>query len=50
MPDGSLGKITIFPKHTLVDVSKDIANEVIEGLRNAKLRGRTFKIDHDRKK
>ena len=50
VPDGSLGKITIFPKHTLVDVSKDIANEVIEGLRNAKLRGRTFKIDHDRKK
>ena len=50
VPDGSLGKITIFPKHTLVDVSAEIANEVIKGLRDATLRGRSFKIDHDRKK
>ena len=50
VPDGSLGKITIFPKHTLVDVGKEIANDVIDGLRNASLRGRSFKIDHDRKK
>jgi len=50
VPDGSLGKITIFPKHTLVDVGKDIADDVIDGLRNATLRGRSFKIDHDRKK
>lgn len=50
VPDGSLGKITIFPKHTLVDVGEDIANDVVDGLRNATLRGRSFKIDHDRKK
>lgn len=50
VPDGSLGKITIFPKHTLIDISKDISNDVIAGLRNATLRGRTFKIDHDRQK
>ena len=50
IPDGSLGKITLFPKHTLIDVSQDIANDVLEGLRNATLRGRTFKIDHDRQK
>ena len=31
-------------------VNKDIANDVIEGLRNATLRGRSFKIDHDRQK
>jgi ATP-dependent RNA helicase DeaD len=49
VPDGSLGKITIFPKHTLVDISKEIADDVIDGLKNAKLRGRTFRIDHDRK-
>ncbi len=49
VPDGSLGKITIFPKHTLVDVSEEIAGDVINGLKNAKLRGRTFKVDRDRK-
>ena len=49
VPDGSLGKITIFPKHTLIDISKEIADDVIDGLKNAKLRGRTFRIDHDRR-
>ncbi|MDA7865968.1 DEAD/DEAH box helicase [Akkermansiaceae bacterium] len=49
VPDGSLGKITIFPKHTLVDVSEEIAADVINGLKNAKLRGRSFKVDRDRK-
>ncbi len=48
VPDGSLGKITIFPKHTLVDVGKEIADDVIRGLQNATLRGRSFRIDHDR--
>lgn len=48
VPDGSLGKITIFPKHTLVDVGKEIADDVIHGLKGAKLRGRTFRIGHDR--
>lgn len=50
VPDGSLGKITLFPKHTLIDVSKDLADEVIQGLSKATLRGRSFRIDHDRKK
>jgi ATP-dependent RNA helicase DeaD len=48
VPDGSLGKITIFPKHTLVDVNKEIADDVIRGLKGAKLRGRTFRVDHDK--
>ena len=47
--DGSLGKITIFPNHTLIDVDKAVADGVIAGLKRAKLRGRSFKIDHDRK-
>ncbi|MGB0144154.1 MAG: DbpA RNA binding domain-containing protein, partial [Akkermansiaceae bacterium] len=47
--DGSLGKITIFPKHTLIDVDKEVAERVIEGLQKAKLRGRSFKIDYDRR-
>jgi len=48
LPDGSLGRITLFPRHTLVDVPEDHAEEVIRALRNSKLRGRPFRIDHDR--
>jgi ATP-dependent RNA helicase DeaD len=47
--DGALGKITLFPKHTLIDVDKEVAQSVIEGLKKAKLRGRSFKIDYDRR-
>ena len=49
VPDGSLGKITIFPKHTLVDVSEEVSGDVINGLKNAKIRGRSFKVDLDRR-
>lgn len=49
VPDGSLGKITIFPKHTLIDVKADLAPQVVKALREATLRGRRFKIDEDRK-
>ena len=48
LPDGSLGRITLFPKHTLVDVPSDYADEAIRKTRQSKLRGKTFRIDHDR--
>jgi len=48
LPDGSLGRITLFPKHSLVDVPQEFADQVIERTRNARLRGRPFRIDHDR--
>lgn len=48
LPDGSLGKITLFPKHTLVDVPSDFADQTIRNTRNSKLRGKPFRIDHDR--
>ena len=48
IPDGTLGRITLFPRHTLVDVPQDHAAEVINALRNSRLRGRPFRIDHDR--
>ncbi len=47
IPDGSLGKITLFPKHTLIDAPEDQVDEIMSGLRGAKLRGRTFRIDRD---
>ncbi|MBK1880838.1 DEAD/DEAH box helicase [Luteolibacter pohnpeiensis] len=48
VPDGTLGRITLFPKHTLVDVPSEVADQVIQRTRNSKLRGKTFRIDYDR--
>jgi len=48
LPDGCLGRITLFPKHSLVDVPMEMADQVIQRTRNARLRGRPFRIDHDR--
>lgn len=48
LPDGSLGRISLFPKHTLVDVPESHADDVIRALRSSKLRGKTFRIDYDR--
>ncbi len=47
-PDGAIGKITLFPRHTLIDVPADLADSLISQTRNATLRGQTFRIDHDR--
>jgi ATP-dependent RNA helicase DeaD len=48
IPDGSLGRITLFPKHTLVDVPEDHAQQAIRNTKNSKLKGKTFRIDLDR--
>jgi ATP-dependent RNA helicase DeaD len=48
LPNGSLGRITLFPRHSLVDVPEQFAQDVIDRTRKAKLRGRPFKIDIDR--
>jgi len=48
LPDGSLGRITMFPKHTLIDVAGEFAAQILETVRAAKLRGRPFRIDYDR--
>ncbi len=48
LPDGCLGRISLFPKHSLVDVPEAFVNQVIDRTRNARLRGRPFRIDRDR--
>jgi len=48
LPDGCLGRITLFPKHSLVDVPQELADQVIQRTRNARLRGRPFRVDYDR--
>ena len=45
---GSLGKIRIFPKHTLVQVKEGLENKVIQGLKGEKLRGKPFPCRLDR--
>jgi ATP-dependent RNA helicase DeaD len=49
LPDGSIGRISIFPRHTLIDVRADLADGVLEATRSSKLRGRPFRLAHDRK-
>ena len=48
LPDGCLGRITLFPKHSLVDVPEQFVGQVMDRTRNARLRGRPFRIDVDR--
>ena len=48
LPKGSVGRIALFAKHSLVDVRSDLADTVIDRCGNASLRGRTFRIGHDR--
>jgi ATP-dependent RNA helicase DeaD len=48
LPDGCLGRITLFPKHSLVDVPEQFVGQVIDRTRNARLRGRPFRMDVDR--
>lgn len=48
LPDGSLGRITLFPRHTLVDVPEEFAQQAIRNTGKSKLRGMGFRIDFDR--
>jgi ATP-dependent RNA helicase DeaD len=48
LPDGCLGRITLFPKHSLVDVPEQFVGQVIEKTKNSRLRGRPFRLDLDR--
>jgi ATP-dependent RNA helicase DeaD len=48
LPDGCLGRITLFPKHSLVDVPEQFVGQVIDKTRTARLRGRPFRMDVDR--
>ncbi|MFT5126694.1 MAG: ATP-dependent RNA helicase DeaD [Rhodothermales bacterium] len=45
IPDGTLGRIMILPRHTFVDVPEAHAKKAMKGLHKAKLRGRPCKVD-----
>ncbi len=48
LPDACLGKITLFPNHSLVDVPSELVEQVMHRTRSARLCGRPFRIDVDR--
>ena len=45
---GNLGKIRIFPKHSLVQVKEGDEHKVIDALKGQKLRGKSFPCRLDR--
>jgi ATP-dependent RNA helicase DeaD len=48
LPDGCLGRISLFPKHSLVDVPEQFVGQVIDRTKSSRLRGRPFRMDVDR--
>ena len=48
LPDGCLGRISLFPKHSLVDVPEQFVAQVIDRTKSSRLRGRPFRMDVDR--
>jgi ATP-dependent RNA helicase DeaD len=48
IPNGSLGRIRMFPKHCLVQVQDGDADNICTDLKAAKLRGKSFPAYRDR--
>ena len=48
IPDGSVGHIQLFERHSLIDVEKDAAAKLCKNLSNSKLRNQRFRIGPDR--
>jgi ATP-dependent RNA helicase DeaD len=49
LPPGSVGRIHLFPRHSIIEVRDDIAEDVIRACRTATLKGRPFRVDFDRR-
>ncbi len=48
LPRGSVGRIHMFPKHSLIEVRSDVADDAIAVAKDAKLRGKPFRLDFDK--
>jgi len=48
LPQGSIGHVKLFAKHSRIDVAADVADELIERSKSMSLRGKRFVLDHDR--
>ena len=48
LPDGAVGHVKLFAKHSCIDVRADCAQRLVEISKGASLRGRKFILDFDR--
>ncbi|MCW1922482.1 DEAD/DEAH box helicase [Luteolibacter arcticus] len=48
LPDGAVGHVKLFAKHSCIDVRADCAQRLVEISKGASLRGRKFVLDFDR--
>lgn len=48
LPDGAVGHVKLFAKHSRIDVRADCAEKLIQISKGAQLRGRNFILDYDR--
>ena len=49
LPDNSIGTITIFPRHSLMNVERKHVDQILKSLSKSKLRGQRFKVGLDQK-
>lgn len=50
IPGKLVGSIDMFDKYTFVEVPKDVANDVLRGMKNAKIKGKSVNIEPANKK
>jgi ATP-dependent RNA helicase DeaD len=48
LPDGAVGNVKLFAKHSCIDVRADCAERLVQISKGASLRGRKFVLDFDR--
>jgi ATP-dependent RNA helicase DeaD len=48
VPDGSLGHIKLFPRHTIIEVPEECVEKTLRALSKAKLRGKPFLLKRDK--
>jgi ATP-dependent RNA helicase DeaD len=48
VPDGTLGHIKLFPRHTIVEVPEECVEKTLRALSKAKLRGKPFMVKRDK--
>ena len=48
VPDGSLGHIKLFPRHTIVEVPEECVEKTLRALGKSKLRGKPFRVHRDK--
>lgn len=48
LPDGAVGHVKLFAKHSRIDVRSDCAERLVQISKGASLRGRSFILDFDR--